>query len=553
MDHVAGGWVDPQLPGTPLGRRRHPTGRTVVNTAQVVAALALAVTVGGGTADAQTFPTDDPVLRRIWGMGMDSSRTYDFAQVLMDSIGPRLTGTPELEAAGEWLVSQYASWGVPARTEQYGTWRGWRRGPTHVDLIRPRVRTLEATMLAWSPGTEGPVEGEVVALPMVGRPDEFAAWLYTARGKFVLISPPQASCRPDESWERFADPSVYTSMLETRDRTMRDWQTRMERTGYTARTLPQALEQGGVAGVLTSTWSGGWGVTRIFGTRTESVPSLDLSCEDYGLLFRLAEHSQGPFLRVDARGELLGEVPALNTIAELRGVSLPDEYVVLSAHLDSWDGGSGATDTGAGTVALLEAMRILKEVYPEPKRTILVGHWGGEEQGLNGSRAFAEDNPHVVQGLHVLLNFDIGTGLVNDISMQGMMGAGAHFSSWFAQMPSELSEPLKLTLPGTPHSGGTDHASFLCYGVPAFRFGGREWDYFTYTWHTNRDTFDKLVFEEVRHNATLIAAMTYLAAEDPQRVSRDRRDDFPSDPETGEVMTWPDCREAERAYPGVGR
>ncbi len=519
--------------------------------ALLAASIALTVCLRPSNAEAQTFTTDDPVLRRIWAIGMDSSRTYEFAQVLMDSIGPRLTGTPELKAAGDWLVSHYASWGIPARTEQYGTWRGWRRGPTHVDLIRPRVRTLEATMLAWSPGTSAPIEGEVVALPMVDGPDRFGAWLATARGKFVMISPPQMTCRPDRSWERFADTNVYRNMLEIRERSTRDWRTRIERTGYTARTLPGALERGGVAGMLTSTWSGGWGVTRIFGTRTDEVPSLDLSCEDYSLLYRLAANSQGPALRVDAGGELLGDVPTYNTIAEYRGVELPDEYVVLSSHLDSWDGGSGATDTGAGTIALLEAMRILKMVYPAPKRTILVGHWGGEEQGLNGSRAFAEDNPHVVEGLHVLLNFDIGTGLVNDISMQGMMGSGAHFSRWFAQMPSELSDPLKLTLPGIPHSGGTDHASFLCYGVPAFRFGGREWDYFTYTWHTNRDTFDKLVFEEVRHNATLIAAMTYAAAEDPERVARERRTAFPTDPRTGETMTWPACREPERTYPGA--
>ena len=115
-----------------------------MNARQVATTVALAVTLGTSTAGAQTFTTDDPVLRRIWAMGMDSSRTYEFAQVLMDSIGPRLTGTPELEAAGDWLVSQYASWGIPARAEQYGTWRGWRRGPTHVDLISPRVRTLDA-------------------------------------------------------------------------------------------------------------------------------------------------------------------------------------------------------------------------------------------------------------------------------------------------------------------------------------------------------------------------------------------------------------------------
>jgi len=532
----------------------------VLKAQRVATALAMAMTLTpalapamgrSAAASAQTYTNDDPVLHRIWAMGMDSSRTYEFAQVLMDSIGPRLTGTPELKAAGDWLVSNYDAWGIPARTEQYGTWRGWRRGPTHVDLISPRVRTLEATMLGWSPGTDGPVEGEVVALPMVGSAAEFGIWLTTARGKYVLISAPQLTCRPNQSWEEYADQDVYQNMLETRDQLASEWRAGIERTGYTARTIPQALEQGGVAGVLTSTWSGGWGVTRIFGSRTEDVPSLDLSCEDYSLLFRLAANEQGPLLRVDAQGEMLGDVPAYNTIAEFRGTELPDEYVVLSSHLDSWDGGSGATDTGAGTITILEAMRILKEVYPNPKRTILVGHWGGEEQGLNGSRAFAQDNPDVVQGLHVLLNFDIGTGLVNDISMQGMTGAGAHFSRWFAQMPSELADPLKLTLPGVPASGGTDHASFLCYGVPAFRFGGRSWDYRTYTWHTNRDTFDKLVFEEVRHNATLIAAITYLAAEDPERVSRDRRDAFPVDG-SGESMTWPTCQDPERGWPGPG-
>ena len=221
-------------------------------------------------------------------------------------------------------------------------------------------------MLAWSPGTGGPLEAEVVALPMVESPAEFSTWLTAARGKYVLVSAPQPTCRPDQSWEQFADSSVYHNMRETRDRHARDWQASIERTGYTVRTLPQALERGGVVGVLTSTWSGGWGVTRIFGARTDEVPSLDLSCEDYSLLFRLTQNGQEPVLRVDAQGELLGEVPAYNSIAELRGASLPDEYVVLSSHLDSWDGGSGATDTGAGPIAILEAMRILKEVCPEP-------------------------------------------------------------------------------------------------------------------------------------------------------------------------------------------
>src|SRR3712207_4949439 len=127
--------------------------------------LALASIALVGTAHAQTFPTDDPVIRRIWRLGMDSSQVYALAQTLTDSIGPRLTGSPGMRSANDWLVATYGRWGISARNEQYGTWRGWRRGTTHIDLTAPRVRTLEATMLAWSPPTRGPVEGRVVVLP----------------------------------------------------------------------------------------------------------------------------------------------------------------------------------------------------------------------------------------------------------------------------------------------------------------------------------------------------------------------------------------------------
>ena len=150
-------------------------------------------------APAQSFPTNDPVLRRIWAVGMDSSHTHELAQTLLDSVGPRLTGTPGQRAANEWAVAMYRSWGITARTEQYGTWRGWRRGITHVDLIQPRVRTLEGMLLAWSPGTPrgAPVEAGVVVMPNVQSRAEFDAWLPQARGKFVLLSMAQPTCRPD--------------------------------------------------------------------------------------------------------------------------------------------------------------------------------------------------------------------------------------------------------------------------------------------------------------------------------------------------------------------
>ena len=500
-------------------------------------ALALALPT---TLPAQTLPVDDAVLRRIWTLGMDSSQVYALAQTLTDSIGPRLNGSPGHKSGNDWLVAMYGRWGITARNEQYGTWRGWRRGVTHIDLVAPRVRSLEGMMLAWSPGTRGPVEGGVIVLPPLADSAAFRRWLPQVRGKFVAISMPQATCRPDTNWAGFALADSYERMRRERTAANTEWTQRLSATGLSARDLPKAIEQAGAVGILTSLWSAGWGVTKIFQSRTERVPTLDLSCEDYGLVTRLAERNQGPRLRVDAQAQFLGDVPVFNTIAEIRGSEKPDEYVMLSAHFDSWDGSSGATDNATGTITMMEAMRLLRLAYPQPKRTILVGHWGGEEQGLNGSRAFAADHPPIVAGLQALFNQDNGTGRVSTISMQGFTGAGASFARWMSAVPTEVARHVTLVMPGTPGSGGSDFAAFVCHGAPAFSLSSTSWEYGTYTWHTNRDTFDKIVIDELRNNAVLTAMLAYLASEDPVRVARERRV-MPVDPRTGRAAPWPVC------------
>lgn len=496
---------------------------------------------------AQTFGTGDTVLRRIWDEGMSRSQTEPLAQTLMDSIGPRLTGSPGIKAGNDWLVAMYTRWGIPAHNEQYGTWRSWRRGVTHVDLIAPRVRTLEATMLAWSPGTPRgrAVEGPVVLLPDLPDSAAYAQWMRGIRRAFVAMSAPEASCRPQDSWQQWAGDSGVARFRRAHDAAIDDFRARVRKTGYDLRTLPVALEQAGAAGVLTSRWSLGWGVDKIFNARTQRVPQLDVSCEDYGLISRLAEHGQGPVLRVAAEAEDRGELPVFNTIAMVRGEVLPDQYVVLSAHFDSWDGGSGGTDNGTGTITMMEAMRILHAVYPHPRRTIVVGHWSGEEQGLNGSRAFAHDHPEIVSGLQALFNQDNGTGEIARISMQGLSGAGAHFAEWFAAIPSALVGGVQLQIPGFPGGGGSDYASFICAGAPSFSLSSASWDYGTYTWHTNRDTYDKINLENLRRNATLTAMLAYLASEDPERVPRDRAI-LGVNPRSGRQATWPECQDGVR-------
>lgn len=513
---------------------------------RALVATALFAASAVAPAAAQTFTTADPVLERIWRLGMDSSHVARTAQVLLDSIGPRLTGSPGQKAANDWMVRTYAGYGISARNEQYGTWRGWKRGITHLDLVAPRVRTLEAMMLAWSPGTKGRVEGRVVTLPTFADGAAVRAWLPQAKGAFVLASQAQVSCRPDSSIKESATPESFERYVAERTAARDGWRAALQATGYSTDSLHAAIAAAGARGILTSLWSGGWGVDRIFGTRVATVPVVDVSCEDYGLLWRLAENGQGPVVRLEAESQALGEVPTYNTIAEMKGAVQPDEYVVLSAHFDSWDGASGATDNGTGSIVMLEAMRILKAVYPTPRRTILAGHWSGEEQGLNGSRAWAADHPEVVRGMQALFNQDNGTGRVRTIGLQGLVGAAPQFAAWMARIPQEIAGDIRLQIPGMPGRGGTDNASFICYGAPAFGLNSLPWEYFTYTWHTTRDTYDKLWFDDLRANATLVAMLAYLAAEDPATVPRERRL-LPADTTARGGGEWPECRPAARS------
>ena len=480
---------------------------------------------------------------------MNSSQFEPLAQALLDSIGPRLTASPGMERAQDWAVNTLRGWGIDARLEQYGTWEGWDRGPSHVDLVSPRVRSLEGRILAWSPGTSGrPVEGSVTYLPVINSPADWQSFLGTVNGKWVMLSFPEPTCRADEQWAQFGMPGSAEAMDEARSAGRERWTRSLEATGSTdgrRRDLHRALEEAGAAGIVTSQWPGSYGTTRVFNAYTREVPTFELACEDYGLVHRLAANGQDPVLRLTAESEHRGEVPVFNVIGEIPGTELPDEYVMLSAHFDSWEGGSGATDNGSGSVLMLETMRIIKEVYPNPKRTILIGLWSGEEQGLNGSRAFTEDHPEVVRGLQALWNQDNGTGRVVRVSAQGLLEAGGSLARWMSQVPAEVSQFVELDLPGTPGGGGSDYASFVCHGAPGFSLSALSWDYSSHTWHTHRDTFDKLVFDDLKNNAVLTASLLYLAAEDPEFVSRERRHVMTG--RGGGPAQWPECQLAVRS------
>lgn len=476
----------------------------------------------------------------------ENSRLEELGHEMIDVIGPRLVGTPQMKNAHDWAVKKYESWGISAENEEYGTWRGWERGITHIDLVEPRLRTLHGRQLAWSPSTgKKGVTAEVMILPEASSPDAFADMLSSVKGKFVMISVNEPTGRPPYNWEEWATEKSWKNMQQSIKETDSLWRSRVQNTGYSYRELPKVLEEAGAVGIVTSNWSHGFGANKVFGAYTNDIPTIDLSLEDYGLLYRLAENNNAPEIKVVAQSKDLGEMPTFNTIARIEGTEKPEEYVVLSAHFDSWDGGTGATDNGTGTMVMMETMRILKKLYPNPKRTIIAGHWGGEEQGLNGSRAFVKDNPEIVANVQALFNQDNGTGRVKTINGQGFLHAYDYISSWLEPVPQEIKSEIETSFPGTPSSGGTDHASFVAAGAPAFMLNSLNWSYWDYTWHTNLDTYDKIVFDDVRSNVILTAIMTYMASEDPETTSREKAV-LPINRRTGEQMTWPEPRDGER-------
>ncbi len=575
-------------------------------------ALALvALTSLAAPLAAQTFPTQDATIRRIYAVGMDSSQLEPQAHALFDSLGPRLMGSPDLKRADDWLVRMYESMGIAAREERFGTWRGWVRGPSHIDLVVPRLRTLEGQMVGYSPGTGGKdVVRETIILPRFRDSTEFVKWLPQARGKLVLISAGLPTCRPQDDWAANATPESKAHMDSVMVAIERDWATvrrgpgvdgasaGLRGTGYSPAlgggSLGVRLEEGGAAGIVTSrpklSWrmgggrtpeqvvadeldpsrsaggyygfgggalNTGWGAMEVFETYNTRTPAIALSCEDYGLVFRLTEEGDHPKLRLNLEGKLLGEQPVYNVIASIPGTERPDEYVLMSAHFDSWDGSSGATDNGTGTLTMLEAMRILKKVYPHPKRTIMVGHWAGEEEGEVGSKAFTEDHPEVLSGLEALFNQDNGTGRIVRIGGAGLVHAPEHLNAWLAQVPVEFRQIVNGGGPvvaGRPAGGGSDDFPFGCRGLPAFGLGSLSWDYGTTTWHTERDTYDKVVFDDLRYNATLTAMLVYLASEDPERIPLDRVDLAAEAARFGRRAsrygggsTWPECEKAPRS------
>jgi carboxypeptidase Q len=491
---------------------------------------------------------EQAMLSRIAERGRDQSQIREDAHQLMDVIGPRLTASPADLAAHDWMLQTYRRMGLESWNAAYGTLPGWRRGTTHVDLIYPRVRTLEAMALAWSPGTKGAVEAPVVVLPRLASPDEFKQWLPAVRGAYVLASVPDTSCRPIEDWKAYAKPEVVERMQAERAKAYADWLATFDRIGVSPQQFPKTVEAAGAAGILVRNWwkdpqidpgssesSPPASASVIMDGSSEQTPMVNLGCEDYGLLWRLTEGGSHPRIRVAVDAESLGDAPVEETLAKIPGVEQPDQVIVLTAHLDSWDAGSGATDNGTGTLRMLEAMRILRDLYPKPRRTILVRHWSGEEQGFI---------PPEMPGLQLRFNQDVGTGRAASLFLRGLPAMREVLEGFVHRLPAAAGANLAIV---GPEKTNLDSATKACSGVavvnlwPSNKTGdpwSLTWSYY-HTWHTNRDSYDKIVFDEVQADAALLAMLAYLASEYPDAFPQAARN--LTDPKTGQALDLPPC------------
>lgn len=488
----------------------------------------------------QTRAQDPMLINNLVKDAYESAVPETLGSELIDGIGPRLVGSPAMKAAHDWVIEKYKGWGIQAESQQWGQWRGWERGISHIDMLYPRVQSLRGTQLAWSPKTAvGGVTAEVVLIPFAADSVQFKKQLSGVKGKLVMISMPQMTGRPDENWETFAKKEAFEKMKSDREKQTAEWQSQMTSTGLNSRTIQAAFENAGAVGLVSSFWSKAYGSNKIFGANTKKIPVVDISLEDYGMLYRLIRAGQKPRIKIITDSKETGLQPTFNTMATIKGNLKPDEYVMLSAHLDSWDGGTGATDNGTGTIVMMEAMRLLKKWYPNPRRTIIAGHWGSEEQGLNGSRAFVKDHPEIVKNIQAVFNHDGGTGRVNFINGAGFLHGYDFLSRWISAMPKDIGSEIQTAYPGTPSSGGSDNASFLPAGIPSYYLGPVNWSYGTVTWHTNLDTYDKIVFDDLKRSIIATAILAYMASEEPELVPRDRIK-LPAG------TNWPEARDAIR-------
>lgn len=468
---------------------------------------------------------------------MNRSQVTENLQHLSDIIGPRLSGSTAMRRANDWAADRFRAYGLTAALEPYTFGVTWQRGPASLRLVAPFTRTLTAHSWAWTAGTGGkPVAGPVV-LADLSTPDSLAAYKGKVRGAWVLPRSSYPVWNPDGPAMTADDSARQAETIRLRGLFAADTSAPAVRARRQfGIDLPYLLKAAGALGTLVD-GSKEHALMTMSGSpnRVAPLPNLVIAHEDYSLLERQIIAGAGP--RLEGRVEnSVGRVPVQqwNTVAEIRGRERPGQVVILGAHLDSWDLGTGVTDNGAGSMVVLEAARGLAQSGLTPKRTIRFILFSGEEQGLIGSRAYAAAHAAEADSIQAVLVLDNGTGAIRGQALQGRAELEGLWHALLAPVATLGADTVR-----NASKSGTDHLSFLPYGVPGFNFDQVSRGY-SHTHHSQGDTYDKAVPGDLKQAAAVMAVTAFELANLPERLPRGPKrepDVVPSRPSAGVVTT----------------
>jgi hypothetical protein len=512
-----------------------------------VLALTLAVVA---LPRAQSEKLDLAAIGRIKDEGLNRSQVMDHIGWLSDVYGPRLTGGPAIMEASDWTIKKLTEWGLSnAHRESWPFGKGWSLVRFSAHLIEPQVQPLIGFPGSWSPGTNGTVTGDVVRV-QIGSEADFEKYRGKLAGRIVLTQPartvamlegPMVLRMTDEDFREAA--TVPPPAARGRGRgaaTSAALRTRLQQF-YKTEGVVALLDRGSDALMAAGGSDLSWNTQRpdggtIFPTGSGSrgadagtgVPSVTLAVEHYNRLVRVLERGVPVKVELNIEVKFHDETTAngFNIVAEIPGVDpvVKDEIVLLGAHFDSVAAGTGATDNATGCAAVMEAVRILQTIGVKPRRTIRIGLWGGEEQGLLGSRAYVREHFGDVTTMQLkpahaklsaYFNSDNGTGRIRGVWLQGNLAVRPIFEQWIAPL-----HDLGVVALGPRPVTSTDHVSFDAIGLPAFQFMVDRLEYNSRTHHSNMDVYDRVQRDDMVQHATVIAVFAYNAAMRDERLPR---------------------------------
>ncbi len=489
-------------------------------------------------------PVDLDMVTRIRDEGFHRSQVMDIMTHLTDVIGPRLTGSPQMKEANEWTRQQMEDWGLAnAHLEAFDFGRGWSFDRVAVHMSQPVKVPLLALPQAWTRGTKGKVKGEVMRIS-IDSPKDFDEYRGQLKGKVILIEeksphfsrPGRPS--PEDQTRRFTEEELHEiETFAVPGERSGDWRARYGKRRRLQKKIQAFLiEEKALATISKSSRKNG--ILRIGrgGSRKaddpKAITGLVLSAEHFQRIERFLDDDRTVELEIEVKARFHEETTdAFNTIAEIPGTDPAGEIVMAGGHLDSWHGGTGATDNAAGCAVMMEAVRILQALEVKPKRTIRVALWAGEEQGLLGSKAYVKEHfasrPEPPEGedsnpfekrwpltlkedhekLSVYFNLDNGSGRIRGVWSQENAAVKPIFEAWLK--PFEDLEADTVTLRNT---GGTDHQSFDGVGLPGFQMIQDQLDYFPKTHHTNLDVLDLVEEKDLKQASVIMASFLYNAA-----------------------------------------